>query len=322
MLARIFNSVKPSAFFSLAILLIILFIASFTSQPTNITPGGMPLYMGLAKWIDGIPYLPAFVYLLGVCLLALFLNGLAIHNNFFRPHAFTALFFVFYAYGITEYIGLSAPFFGLIFIAFALRRIFAMYNQTTAYSQVFDSSFFVGVAILFYLPSIWFLVLVWISLLIYGQNAWRNWVISTLGFITPLFLCYTYLFMVNNTEALIQPLLNVLHFQTFPLNIKPYYYPILIFSSFLFIVSTWAMMSTLNRQTVHKRRAFTIVLWAAIIGGVSYFFSNGISTHFLLLTIPFAVMAVGYYEFLRKKWWQDTILLLLLVSILLVHIIS
>lgn len=322
MLARIFNSVKPSAFFSLAILLIIMFVVSFTTEPVQISSNGMPLFNGLCKRVSGVPYLPVFIYLLGISLLSLFLNSIGIQNNFFRPHAFTALFFVLYAYAISEYIGLSAAFFALVFIVLALRRIFAMYNQTTAYSQIFDSALFIGIASLFYLPSIWFMVLVWVSLIIYGQIAWRNWVISILGFITPIFLCYTYLFVFDNTDALISPLKNLLTFKTFSINISPYYYPIIVFSCFLFIISSWSMISSLNRQSVHKRRAFTIVLWAAIIGIGSFFFSNGLASHFLLLTIPFSVMAVGYFEFLRKKWWQDTILLLLLVSILLVHIIS
>ena len=75
----------------------------------------------------------------------------------------------------------------------AFRRIYSLRSSIQTKEKIFDSAFWIGIATLFYVWSLFYLILVYAAIFIFRKIDWRNFIIPLVGVLTPIFLSYTYL---------------------------------------------------------------------------------------------------------------------------------
>ena len=91
----------------------------------------------------------------------------------------------------------SPMIYGMAFVSnfillFAFRRIYSLRSGLRTKEKLFDGAFWIGVASWFYIWSLLFMVLVYVGIYIFRKADLRNAIIPLVGFVTPVFLSFTY----------------------------------------------------------------------------------------------------------------------------------
>ena len=116
-----------------------------------------------------------------------------IHNNYFP-----LLIVVLLSGALPETMFKSNLILSNLFLLLAFRKIFSLKSQTNTKAKIFDGGFWIGIATLFYSWSILFIFLIYVSIIIYKKVSFKNVCIPIIGFITPIFIYFTYLFYFDD----------------------------------------------------------------------------------------------------------------------------
>ena len=200
------------------------------------------------------------------------------------------------------------------FILLALRRILSLRSQINLKKKLFDASFWIAIASLFYFWAILFFVLIFVVLMLYTDNKIRNWIVPFAG-LTTVFLIstsYSVLFYDDFFEAFNISFKTSFDFSDY--NSPKYIIAITILLSF----GIWSSIFYLKavKTKLKKYRpvlkaifvmmliAFTIVIIAPAKAG----------SEFLFLFPPLAVIVTNYIEMIQEKWFKELFLLVLIIA--------
>lgn len=92
-------------------------------------------------------------------------------------------------------------FVSLFFLLLAMRRIYSIRTFKNVKQKLFDSGLWIGVAALFYMWSSIFLGLIFLAVFVHKRQEIRNLIIPIVGFITPIFLAFTYYFVTDDISS-------------------------------------------------------------------------------------------------------------------------
>jgi hypothetical protein len=91
-----------------------------------------------------------------------------------------------------------------LFILFALRRILSLRTQISLKKKLFDASFWIAIAALFYFWAILFFILIYAVLTLYTDNKIKNWIVPFTGVLVVFLfsICYSVIIYDDFFEAL------------------------------------------------------------------------------------------------------------------------
>ncbi len=114
---------------------------------------------------------------------------LTLKNNY------SAILFVLIVFSLFNNLNINFNILSILPLSFALFKIYGLHNHNTAIQKsIFNSSFWIGLATLFEPWNTLFLLLLLIAVFTYNTNTLKNIATSLLGWITPLFLAFTYVY--------------------------------------------------------------------------------------------------------------------------------
>ncbi len=281
--------------------------------------GAAPLYAILQDLIKDLPLIASVISVLAVIAGALLLNHLALEFEILNTVSYLpALMYVVLMSAFPEVTTLHPSALANIFLLLVLMKVTGSYRKNEAFSQFFDSGFLLGVSTLFYVPSLVFMPLVWIGLLIFRPFILREWIVGFVGFILPFILTGALFFLFSKLEPdMIDSIIPV--FSTDFSSIVVSTPSILSFIILLFI--TILSFSKINRGaffiTLRARKNKGILFWTLFFGGMSAFLSGQISeAGFLFCTIPLSIIISNYFLAFRKNTWLELLFYSLSLSIL------
>ena len=284
MIANFFNKSKPINVIYLIVMLLIYFsihsFLVFNDENLNIF---------LLKTLS--------LFLVSVCVLLLmnfiiFKNKL-IHNNYYPLLIIVILLGTFPEVMLNSNLSLSN-----LFLLLAFRKMFSLKSQFNTEGKIFDSGFWIGIATLFYSWSILFLVLVYVSIIIYRKINFKNLLIPIIGFATPVFLYFSFLFYFDNLIIFYNHF-NFEHSFNFELyKLLHIFMPLL----FLALILFWAILCVSPKlmlvNNVHKF-SWIVLLWLLFISAIIILISPlKNSTELLFVIFPSAIIIAN---FLQKK---------------------
>lgn len=307
MIANFFNKTKPINFVILSILMVFIFIIGLINDlPEDVT------IVFVAKKI---------IFLAISILIIFFLNFIIRKNTLTDDNTYAILFFVlmlgFYS---------NAFFNKNIFIAnfillFAFRRIYSLRSAIEPKEKIFDSAFWIGVASLFYFWSIIYLPLLFGAIWVFKKRDWKNVFIPIIGFITPIFLLFTYLLMVNNMGRFYDFWKFNYSFYFYEYASLKYLTPILFLLSLTLIsifptikkslLSKIDFKSTWTVLTTHILLSLLIVLIAPIKNG----------SEFLFLFFPLGILFTNFLQIIKRYWIKEVVLYLFLAVLIIVNVV-
>jgi len=307
MIADFFNKTKPINFLVLNFLSIIVY---FTAVFINFYDEN---------------YDPSFIKI--TFYLFFFLIFLFLHNFITRKNKLTGdnsyalfifiLLFAFFPKTFSNYNILISNF----FLFFAIRRIYSLRTLFETKSKLFDSAFWIGVATLFYSWSIVYLILIYLAIIIFRKLKWNYFIIPIVGFITPIYLYYVYLLIVNKEDLFYKLWFFKLSFVYNTYNHLSLLLPIAIILAFII----WSIYPTLKKSLkakkhikatytlllIHLLLAFNLVIISPIKDG----------SEFLFLFFPFSILVTKYLQTVKDYWFKEAILIMFLILSIVVTIL-
>ncbi len=224
-----------------------------------------------AKLFEAGSYVPALIYLLTVCL--------------FR-----------------EFLFISPALLALTFIIPAIGKTMQFFKNQRCFAQVFDMGLLIGIASLFYKPAFLLMILLFIALFVMRAFNWREWVIGLSGFLTIYFLTGTYFFLTDDLDIFFYQFILAYSldsggFISTPLSL----WVVGSMSLILVICSLIVFFLNFLKSPVHARKFLVLILWTALLMGISVLFARKPSlNHFVLLSVPLSII-ISYLLLNIKK---------------------
>jgi len=192
-----------------------------------------------------------------------------------------------------------------------LYYLFQVYTEEEAYAQTYNIGLLIGISSLFYFPSIFFILFIWLTFIVYRLYSWREWMIPLTGIITPYLFLFTYYFLMDSPEpaylAYADYFLEIalLNFR-FEFSVMNYIITTLII--LLFFWSAFWLFSDIQEKIISLRKRYWAVFWLFAVALLTYIFSDiFFKWHQVFCLIPVSVFITYAFSQVRKLRWIEII---------------
>ncbi len=205
-----------------------------------------------------------------------------------------------------------------LFLIIAIDKVFGSYDKETFHSNAFDAGIFVAISSLFYLNMIFFFPSIWFGFIILKQKVnWREYVLSTLGFVFPWIGAYLYYLITNQSDEFFLTLeRNLVSDQVFLSKGLP----IQIFMGYLFfltLLGSFFLLAQYDEKKISSRRYFKVFFWIFLISVGLIAASPAVSHEIMIiLAIPLTYLISNYLMFLKRQFWGEVFMYVLIAGVI------
>lgn len=318
MLVKFFKSIQPATLLSIPIIGLLLWIPSIYKPSEIITNHSMPLY----EWTFLIFKNNALIgNILSVVLVitgAYVLNYVVSKHEFFDRRTYLPSFF--YLILMSCYTSILKPhpsIFSNILLIISIHKIISSYRKETAFSEFFDASFLIALASLFYLPSLTFLIFVFISLLVIRPFIWREWAVSLIGFLLPFIFVSTYYWVINKFDYLwYDKMIFAASEKVTTAIFNSSQKTVLYILAIIVGLSLLYYLKGVGALKLKTQRVFISLMVFSGVGLLSLFISTGIiPENFTVLAPSLSIFISYYFMNIKKTWIAESLVIILLIAI-------
>ncbi len=294
MLARFFQKSEPISFVSLLFLLFLIIVFSSFS----------PLHV-----VTNLPFIIHVISVFVFFAFIIFLVNFIIEKNHLTPANYYAVLLFILILGLFPSVFvISKISLSHLFLLLAVRRIYSLYSKKDILSKLFDSGFYIGISFLLYPQSILYFFLIYFSYFIYLKIINKDLLIPLLGFITPIFICFTYFFIFDDLATF---------YSIIELNIvfdilKMYTYGFIIPILLLLILLFWSLFLVFTKRQIFegKDKSSIKLTIAYLIISIFVLLLNNLEIEETIqyLFFPIAVLIGNLFYLIRSYWIKDVLL--------------
>lgn len=255
---------------------------------------------------------------IGIVILAsgLITNFISKRNGLSKDSGYSILFFLLFLLFFPSLFDDINLVFANFFILLAFRRLISLQSQKASKEKIFDASLWIFVAALFHFWCIFYLVLVFISIISHVSGDYRNWLLPFIAFfaIVIIFTIYSLLFNADAISYITNGIEINFSIDYFTNNYQNAALSIYATVALFFVIS---LLMTLSSRPLLVHASFKKIIFAFLIGIVIYVISAHKSNDLLVFTIaPLAMMATSHIEMPQLKLNQElTLGVLILCSL-------
>jgi hypothetical protein len=304
MISSFFNKAKPVHLVIVCLILLLVFI---TAKYYNINkPFGLNVLIKQTS-------------LLAVCLSSVFvLDFLVSRNNLTKKNSYKILIFSLFIALLPVTVLNSKLLIANLFILLALRRILSLRSNKDIKKKLFDASFWICIATLFYFWSILFYVLIIAALILYSIVDIKNWIVPFIGALTVVIIGVSYMIIMDYNILDYSNNLISFSFDFSTLNSKR----IVVSATIILSYGVWSLLyfvRHLKAKSKKSRPSFLLIIFAVAIGLLIIAVSpNKNGSEFLFLFAPLSIIVTNYLETISEKWFKEVLLLGLIVTPILI----
>lgn len=198
-----------------------------------------------------------------------------------------------------------------------LWRIMTLRTGKKIAQKIFDASFLIACAALFYPWAILFLITVWFSLLFYGSKKGKYWFIPLVALFSVIVISLMISLLLGITEKLpnIYSWQINLNYETF-LSLE-----IIVPLAFMTLLLLISIFFFFSKKSANISTNIKYIAEFLFIGLFIVFLSKEI----IFIYIPLAILLGLYVEQIQRNWLKETILYTILLSplvVLVLHFIT
>lgn len=301
MLANFFGKSTPISFIALLLLLIIYFIEGVVVHSATVfaTQGALGL---IAKGLFlELCYLFFFVFILR-------------KNKLTLDHVFGILLVISFFGLFPEVLWDTSQLIQATLLLIFLRKLFSLRTAVNLIAKFFDMGFWLGVLVLLYPPTVVYVLLMYVGVLMFQTLNVRSLVLPILGMVTPAILYYTYcLWFVS--EAYFWGLFQKPF--TFSWSTIPqfsYTTPLIIVLILAVLVVLFKSVSVYGVSGNYRKFWTLILLHFLISGGLVLGNSEATAGMLIHLFFPLAIILANGIESVPIKWVKEGLLLLCILA--------
>ena len=280
----------------------------------------LPIYNLLNGWA-GMPGV-FWSQLLGIILIflvGLLYNQLILKGDLLPKKGLFVVFIYFMLMLVWENLSFSLMAFALTLLLFnSLLNITRLASGQQNYASILNATISISLASMIVPQAILFILFVWLGFFTLRIGAWREWVISLIGLLTPWFYYVVFLFF---TDGLVETYEGYLRFfQEFRLNYSGFsnleiaIYGIL---AFMVLISVFAFISDAGERVISIRKKMWLnvhFLWIGLL--VMVLSANSAGLWLPIVFMPVSLIISHRVVFRRKSWVLDGAVIVLFTLIL------
>jgi|GEM_PF-1683323 len=217
----------------------------------------------------------------------------------------------------------SPAFWGGLFLIFIVRSLLATYNSKHV-NYLFNTGFWVGVCSCFYPAYYWLLLVVFIGYFITRIFSLKEWFITFIGFIIPVYLygvgLYFFDLLLPEFTAISQSayfVINLPDINKWEAVIKLS----LLFICFLFAL--WVVQEKFLRISIEERKKLSMCLWFILIGlALINVFGLHWQSHLMYILAPLAILTAYGLDYIESKFKAEILPIVLILSLVFFHYIN
>jgi len=257
--------------------------------------------------------------LLFIILLAFLILKLNVQYTFIRVRTvLPSILFILITSGLHELHAMHPVYPAALFLILTIDRIFNAYDKEVIHSNAFEAGIFLAIGSLFYLNLVFFFPFLWIGFIILKPKVnWREFILTTLGFILPLLAALAYYAATSQMEELVGILKeNIsLHQSLIKGNL-----PIQIYLGFLGILTLLAsflILSQYDGKKISSRKYFKAFFWIFLMSCILFVANPAVSQDIIiLLAIPLTYLISNYLIYMKRQIWGEIFLYILTAGVI------
>lgn len=200
-----------------------------------------------------------------------------------------------------------------VLLLLGFRKIYSLKAEIKTKIKLFDASFWFGIAALVYCWSILYVVLIYVALIVYQRITIKNFIIPIVGFITPIFIYFTYCLYFDNLSQfyncwIFNPNFNYASYNNFKLLV-----PIAVILATV-IWSILILTPKVSVSGINIKRTWRVVLNHLIISAIIIAFAhqkNG--SEMLFMVFPVSIVVTNFLRVTASENFKNLILYLFLI---------
>jgi len=251
----------------------------------------------------------------------LVLNFIIGRNSLTQKNSYAILLYTLFLVTFPQIMLNSYIVFANFFVLLALRRIISLRSQTNIKKKLFDASFWIAIASLFYFWAILFFVLILASLILYTENKIKNWIIPFVGLAIVFIITISYSIIVYDTffEAINTSIDFSLNYSSY--NNLQFLIAITIFISFGLWSSVFYVINIKKKKKRFKYAFVTIFIALVVACLITFISPKKDGSEFIFMFAPLAIIIANYIETIEDKWFKELFLLVLIALPVLVLVL-
>ena len=242
------------------------------------------------------------------------LNFIVRKNSLGKDTKYAMLLFSLFLLMLPETTNNTNILFSNVFILLALRRLLSLRSQLNVNKKLFDATFWIAIATLFYFWAILFLPLIILLLLLYDDNKINHWIIPFMGLATVFVITTSISLLCYGTFLGAFKSLPHVSFNYSNYNSATHWIAITIILSFGIWSSVFYVKSIKQKKKIF-RKSFSSIFVAVLLSFIIIVLApQKNSSEFLFMFAPLSIIIANYIEVIQEKWFKELFLLLLIAA--------
>ncbi|MCD6543395.1 MAG: hypothetical protein J7K34_02690 [Flavobacteriaceae bacterium] len=265
-------------------------------------------------------YILKKIFFLSLLIVSVFVIHFIIRKNILTDDNSFAILFYILLFGIFPFSFSDGHILASnLILLFAFRRIYSLRSMLKLKEKIYDSAFWIGFASLFYVWSFLYLFLLFFAIFIFNKLSWKNILIPFIGWITPVFLFYTYLLFIDDLSFFND-------YWKLPYRFEYYNYldyKLLVPISFLIFFGLFAIPPITKKNLIAKIdfKSTWFVLLAHIVTALIIVLlapiKNG--SEFSFLFFPLSILYANYLQITEKNWLKELVIYNFFILLIVVY---
>jgi hypothetical protein len=217
----------------------------------------------------------------------------------------------------TPFLTLSPPLICNFLVIWMLFKLLAFYKSADVKAHAYDLGMIVALGSIFYLPFIYFFLVIWVGLLVFRPFDWRDWVAAVMGYATIFFFLAVFYYLTDHIHDFLK-IWNPLGTR-FParFNINYNNYLLLIPVILILVLSFFRLRGNFFKSYILVRKTFQLLFFAFVVAAAAFYVKPDFRlNHFLLCAVPAAIFFSYYFLYAGKRWFYETLYFLLFIGII------
>lgn len=288
--------------------------------PFKWSPSGEGLMGGvLYEWIGSQTLTAHIIAILLLVAQGFLINSIVIENRLSNEvNLFPGVFYVLVCCLLPDFLYLSPVLIGNTFILIALVELFSTYKSPSCADRIFNVGFWTGVASLFYVPFIFYFILINAGLNILRAFNLKERLMVIIGLLVPFFLVGLYFFAIDRLDFFWENQFGSnISFLSVEGDIggwNGYVKALLFLALILFVVVNNS--SYLTKRNIQAQKKISILYWVMISGLLGAAFQKNLALeHFILLAPALGVFLAFTFTELKRQWAESIHFLIFLTAL-------
>ena len=306
MLTSFFSKSKPVIFLTVVLFMAVFYISA------NLKP--------VFQQFEIYTILTKLAVLVSFLLSAMVLNFIAKKNELTKRSGYKILIFAVCSVSFLAILTDNQVIAANLCVLLALRRIISLRSRKDIALKIFDATFWICVASLFYFWSILFLFIVYCGILFHAVNYFKNWLIPLVAIFIVFLMVTAYHLMFNDAfytwAAWFQQ--SSFKFENYQ-NLN-----ILIPISIILALTFWTLshyFKLFKKSGIRSRPTYMLVIITLVISiFVAILSPVKDGSEWLFFFVPFSIITSNYFESKKEKGFKEVLLITLILMPILIPI--